>query len=107
MKIESKFNVGDIVKFKYQTSSNENMTVLEAHQVSTETCIGGTQIFYYCRLIALYKQYKEKYKSEGEYKWVSGIAWSNDLSSKLQRLGEHELIKLTKEELQEYGLNKK
>ena len=53
MKIETKFNVGDLVVSKYSRSSIANGSLLayEVIEVLTQTCYKEAQVFYLCRSI--------------------------------------------------------
>lgn len=56
MKIETKFNVNNLVVSKYQRnppqkSRNNLLCCFEVIDINTGTCMAGTQIFYVCRSI--------------------------------------------------------
>lgn len=57
MEITTKFNVNDLVQFKYNKRMNDGSGVLkdaivllfEVMDIQTQTCMAGTQVFYLCR----------------------------------------------------------
>ena len=56
MKIETKFDVNNLVVSKYQrnviaSEKNDSLCCLEVIEVKTGTCMAGTQVFYVCRPI--------------------------------------------------------
>ena len=57
MKIETKFDVNNLVVSKYQRnpiaakSKNDLVCCFEVIDVNTGTCMAGTQVFYVCRSI--------------------------------------------------------
>ena len=50
MKIETKFNIGDLTEKKYD-SYHETKVVCEIIEIVPVTCIAGTQVFYNVRFI--------------------------------------------------------
>ena len=93
MKIETKFDVNNLVKRKFDTDGNDKLQALEVMEISSQTCYAGTQIFYHCKPIVATKEFKEKWKEQGEFSWVIGHGIGKDDNSKCWRLyREDELI---------------
>ena len=70
MKLQSKFNVNDLLARKFDSNGNKYFHIFEVLEIITNTCYAGTQFFYLCRPITGSKEYKEKYKDSGEFKWI-------------------------------------
>jgi hypothetical protein len=104
MKIETKFNVNDIVKFKYETISKSGISVLEIKEIISHTCYTGTQNFCLCRPIVMRKEYENEYKKEGNFEWVIYHHQGKKQSIGWHKYREDELKKLSKDELKEYNL---
>ena len=70
MKIETKFEVGQIVKFHIGRGEERYIYLLEVKEIMTITCYTGTQIFYLCRAVILEKKRRlEKDVLSKEY-WI-------------------------------------
>jgi len=72
MKLESKFDINNLVQHKFDNRDSDTITCLEIMEVRTETCYAGTQVFYHTRNIVAMKKYKHDYKKEGEFIWEIG-----------------------------------
>ncbi len=70
MKIETKFDINNLVKRKFDSDYNHSKCCLEVMEVITQTCYAGTQVFYLCRSIILNKEFEHEYKKDGNFKWV-------------------------------------
>lgn len=95
MEINTKFNVGDLIKHKYTSQSKKRKFALFVKEVTTQTCYAGTQVFYICRLIFVEKILDSKFDEEGTFEWVTGF----NHEQKLCKLREDELTDLDKETL--------
>lgn len=52
MTLNSIFDVGDLVQFKYSTNDSKNMkTVMEVIEVMAQKCYGGVQVFCMVRVM--------------------------------------------------------
>lgn len=49
MTIEPKYNINDFLEVKIEAGSPSRFHFMEVMEVITQTCYGGTQIFYLCR----------------------------------------------------------
>lgn len=87
MKIETKFDISNLLVSKYQRnpisieSKHDLLCCFEVIDINTQTCMGGTQIFYVCRSIhgmtetnyvdgkreTTYKDFTVGSNSKGEY----------------------------------------
>ena len=98
MKLESKFDINNLVSHKFQTIEKDGFPVYEVLEVITQTCYGGTQVFYDCRMIFLRKEYASEWKSTGEFKYSIAVGISKeDGKMGTQRFREDELIEAKKE----------
>lgn len=70
MKIETKFEINNLVKRKFDSDYENSRCCLEVMEIISQTCYAGTQVFYLCRSIILNKQFEHEYKKEGAFKWV-------------------------------------
>lgn len=61
MKIESKFNINDLVQHKFQQASISNKLAccFEIIEVKCIACYTTSQIFYVCRAIHAYSDFKD------------------------------------------------
>ena len=103
MKIETQFDVNNLVKRKFDTQSRTQMNCLEVMEVISQTCYAGTQVFYLCRPIIAQKEFKNQYKEEGEFTWtiLHGISQEENKSG-WRKYREDELIECPKEEMDVY-----
>ena len=69
MKIETKFNVNDLVLRKFDTKVDMTIPALEIMEVIIQICYAGAQIFYLCRAVVA-KQEKEGYGKDATTHWV-------------------------------------
>ena len=90
MTIQSKFEVGDLVNGIYD-QQNIRYHILN---ITTETCNGGTQVFYTCRPFVWTVDYKEK----GHWSMLQGL--SNGTIVEYKHLREDE-VQLWEEPLAE------
>lgn len=99
MNIETKFNVGDIVKHKYE-SNPERVMGFEVMEIKSNTCYAGTQNFYYCRALFADKVFKNRFDENSEFQWAVSYSVSNDphMPTAWQQMREDELIFVTDEE---------
>ncbi len=76
MKIETKFNVNDLVERKYD-SYDDTVVLCEIMEIIPVVCIAGAQVFYHTRIIRLQKQinYQNSDKTE---KWLVERAITSD-----------------------------
>lgn len=99
MKITTKFNVGDILKFKFDGKNEYLISLQIVKDITTQTCYVGTQIFYYCRLVQLKRKEKTYYEKDSEYIWLRGHMTGSDNSEILSKYREDDLIKASDEEI--------
>lgn len=63
MTIETKFNVNDLVQYKYQKPNRKITALFEVIEIKTQTCYIDAQVFYVCRSIHGHADYnKGKYE---------------------------------------------
>lgn len=98
MKIETKFDVNNLVKRKFDTNSKNKMSALEVMEVITQTCYAGTQVFYLCKPVIAQKEFKDKWKEDGEFSWVivHGISQEENQPG-WRKYREDELVEAPKE----------
>lgn len=91
MKIETKFNINDLVQFKHQIQTLKKINLFEIMEIITQTCYKEAQVFYLCRAL----QFDENYKQE----WITGHGVSKEDSMKIgwYKYREDELIELSDE----------
>ena len=101
MKIESKFDVNNIVAHKFQKDGHDAFIASEILGVQTDTCYAGTQVFYLCRNLMLQKKRDFEYKGdevEKKHKWEVNHAISGDTKGQipLQGYREDEIVECPK-----------
>lgn len=57
MTIETKFNVNDLVQYKYQRPNKKIICCFEVIEIKTQVCYAGAQVFYVCRPIHGHREY--------------------------------------------------
>jgi hypothetical protein len=101
MRIETKFNIGDLVRHKYSKATAKTvhdglLLALTVLDIKTETCIAGTQIFYICR--ALYQHRKSKFSIKEDDELVeigySGVSEATKLREDELQICPEEIIKI-------------
>lgn len=98
MKIESQFNLHNLVQRKFDTKQKNVIIGLEVMEIFSQTCYGGTQIFYLCKVIECHKEFEKSYKEEGEFKWVVGHRMGIDIHDMgWKKYREDELIEASQE----------
>lgn len=105
MNIKTKFNVGDILKFKYDKNTPDVKYLLSVVDILTQTCIAGTQVFYYVRSIKL-EFITHKYDKDFEPRWVCHYDLGNNNKNLYKKFREDEVIKASKEEIEILNSNK-
>lgn len=98
MEIKTKFEINDLVKRKYDTSSAKQLCTFDVMEVITQTCYAETQIFYLCRPLLAQKEFKNRYDENGEFSWVvsHGIS-KEDNQTGWRKYREDELIAVSEE----------
>lgn len=98
MEIKTKFDVNNLVKRKFDTNSKNRMSALEVMEVIAQTCYAGTQVFYLCKPVIAEKEFKDKWKEDGEFSWViaHGISQEENQAG-WRKYREDELIEAPKE----------
>lgn len=101
MKLESKFDINNLVKHKFGREANDCVHCLEIMQVQTETCYAGTQIFYLARAIVAIKKYEHDYKKEGPFIWTiaNAIVGESNKNIAWEKYREDELIECPQEQI--------
>lgn len=101
MEITTKFNVNDLTQRKWDRSPENKLFALEIMEIISQSCYAGTQVFYLCRQIQMFKSFKEKYKEEGDFKWVVAHGITNEEGEMgWIKYREDELIPAPKESLE-------
>ncbi len=96
MKIETKFDVNNLLVHKFTPLDNDKINALEVLEIRTNTCYAGTQNFYDCRAVVLKKHYN-RYKTD-EFTWdVLHSAIHSDRNMGMITYREDELIELPQE----------
>lgn len=91
MKIETKFDINNLIQHKFDNEAAENHIVLEILDIHTDTCYAGTQIFYYVRPIILKKNFGGR--GMNDLKWsTSSSVGANGRDTGVVRYREDELI---------------
>lgn len=90
MKIETKFNINDLVQFKHTVITEKLISIMEIMEINTQTCYKDTQVFYSCRLLFFENTYKG---------WEShhGINPNQDMILGWKKYREDELVELSDE----------
>lgn len=97
MYIKTRFDVNNLVRHKFDNHGDKEKFAFEVMEIGSNTCYAGTQIFYTCRPIVVIKEFKVKYKEDGEFTWeVYHTSYKNNESG-LERLREDELVELEQE----------
>lgn len=98
MEIKTKFNVNNLAKRKFDTDSKNYREALEVMEIISQTCYAGTQVFYLCKPIVCKKEFNERWKEDGEFKWVVGHGVSQtDDQTAWRKYREDELIEAPQE----------
>ena len=100
MKLETKFNVDDLVGHKFNRIRPSKLVCYRVMEVVTQTCYGGTQVFYDCRMIIASKQF-EGFKEKGPFTWEvehAVRAEGHERACGTFRYREDEVIDLTQEQ---------
>ncbi len=100
MTIETKFDVNNLVKAKFDKGTENHFQLFEVMQVETNTCYAGTQNFYLCRAITAKKKFKDEWSKKGEFEWLicHGIG-STDFAIGWGKYREDELVEAPKEQI--------
>jgi len=97
MKINSKFNINDLVKCKYDTELLEkNIGALMIMEVHTQSCYAGTQVFYLCRQIVGKKE-SDRWETPKKEYWIIGHGATNESRVAWGKYREDELVAISKE----------
>jgi hypothetical protein len=82
MIVETKFNIGDLLKHKYSRDTTGHISAVEVLDVKTHTCMAGTQVNYSCRAIQgrLKKSFLDD-TSVGEWEVFFGVAPDDGIMS--------------------------
>lgn len=91
MKIETAFDIHNIVKRKFDTDGPDETCAFEVMEVISNSCYAGTQVFYLCRQLVAVRKYDIK---RNEDRWVNGHAINrqDDSSTGWLKYREDELI---------------
>lgn len=76
MEIVTKFNINDLIQYKYQRESEGEGAIVCCYEVietHTVTCMAGTQTFYDCR--AINRIYKSEWKNDTKLLVLIDIAF--------------------------------
>lgn len=84
MKIETKFDIGNLVVHKFDTPKRQDMIVFEVLEHLVQICYGGVQIFHFCRPIYILKIGADWHVTHGRVKDESGLG--------MMKLREDEII---------------
>ncbi len=97
MKIETKFDINNLIAHKFQQGGNI-MNIMEVMEIETVTCYAGTQNFYICRLLVLEKVFKNSYSNEGKFRWrIAHSIGKEDFASGWKKYREDEMIEAPQE----------
>jgi hypothetical protein len=97
MKIETKFNVNDIVEAKRSVHGDDSFIAYEIMEILSNTCYVGTQIDYLARPMLCTHERIKPYGDE-KYKWKIDVAYGKDIhDSGWKRYREDELIEASNE----------
>ncbi len=97
MVVKTQFDVNNLVRHKFENRGEKQFIGLEIMEIITQTFYGGTQTFYLCRPIICQKEFKEKWRENGEFEWsvTNGIAKQDGYNNiGWERLTEDELVSL-------------
>ena len=97
MKIETKFNVGDLTQRKYDRYEDNIKGVFEIMELSIQVCYSTVQIFYYAKPLIANKISKSYGHDEKIYWTVGHGLGKEDNSSGWRKYREDELIPADKE----------
>jgi hypothetical protein len=100
MKIETEFDVHNLVKRKFDKNTTDTVQLLEVMAIKSDTCYAGTQIFYHCRSVVAHKNFKHEFSKTGDYEWSIGHGVNND-SDRLawRQYREDELVDAPEDEM--------
>jgi hypothetical protein len=91
MKIETKFDVNNLVKRKFDADTKDGFVAMEVMEIVSQTCYAGTQVFYSCRHIYAKREFKGF--GEKEFTWSVGHGVSKeDAQMGWQKYREDELV---------------
>ncbi len=99
MKIETKFEINNLVQHKFDVGSKQGHQLYEVMEIATATCYAGTQNFYSCRSIIIqnHKSY-DKMEEKITQSIHHSIAKDGSITPAWQKFREDELI-VAKQEL--------
>lgn len=93
MKIETKFDVNNLVKRKFDKQlMGKKLFCLEVMEVISQTCYAGTQVFYLCRPV-----YAENNRNEWDV--FHGVNATSDNQTGWRKYREDELVQCSDEEI--------
>jgi hypothetical protein len=98
MEINTKFNINQLVKRKYDVDCKDTVSAMEIMEIQSQTCYAETQIFYQCKMIVAKKEFENKYHAPDKYTWSIGHEIGTGDGSKGWHLyREDELVYCSKE----------
>ena len=92
MEIETRYDITDFVRRRFDRDTNETILALHVMEIITQTCYAGTQVFYLCRQLKAEKVFEKPFKREGDFVWAICHSYS-------QRSGEMGVVKYREDEL--------
>lgn len=99
MEIQTQFDVHNLVKHKFSSHGKKVICALEIMEVLSNTCYGGTQIYYWCRPIVARVE-KDGYGENAKTFWVIGYAIDKgETVEGYAKFREDELVSLTQKEI--------
>ena len=96
MNIETRFNINQIVKPKFDRHGRAGLLLLEVKEIKSIVCSAGPQNFYKARLLVVKREYKKPFDEEGPFEWTVAHI-DGEMGWKEYR--EDELIECTDEEI--------
>ncbi len=109
MEIKTKFNINDLVQYKFHIENNKRSTFFyEIQFIHTETCSAGSQVFYLCRPIAIL--YSEHYLDNAKVIELSDFDLRKPRDGEYQKFREDEIVPASKnliEIMNKFNLNQK
>ena len=109
MEIKTKFNINDLVHYKFQRTDNEKIqSFFEIQYIHTEVCSAGAQVFYLCRPIHI--SYDKNFTG-GQKIWLpDDFELLKPKEGDYQKLREDELIPVSEKVLaimKQFNMNPK
>ena len=95
--IKTKFEIGDLIRYKYQSDPKDRMVAMEVIEITSVTCIAGTQVFYKVRELGAEKEFEGFGSDRKHIGWSAGTMKTSAGTVDYRSFREDELVVLAKD----------